>query len=443
MPEAAKLDPAAAAAAKVPLLILVAPSSAASMEALWLREQLNEADFTSVSTTINSADLDAEGLRELVSQHAGLIICLSDALAHWLAKVGHAADVGARGFTLSSFLGWLARGARSQKQRHALRVFPVVLQRNEPSARRAECLELVGGRCTLDILRLGSREPLENLLQSLRCRLLKEHYSMRLPSRYLFVCVPPSFHRQPDQQKLVARLKSSLRALLSIHALESRDMRMCGDLPGTAAKQASRAFASLVCLSDAALIGPSSDEQANQWEELDTIREAGALLIPVVLGSQRLRKPSLVRWQQLLPAKSTFTNSFFMGGRLERLQEQMARRVPEPLLLSSPEAYERLRTELDAAAALSRRCTDPSPNAMLPAVSQPHPTLLGARSRVPSGIHSRSLSHIGMRDASAEPTRAMRHAVSEGSLALAARVRSNNGRHQGSLLPFISRDRLL
>lgn len=102
---------------------------------------------------------------------------------------------------------------------------------------------------------------------------------------------------------------------------------------------------------------------------------SGALLIPLVLDAESLRKrASLARWRLL------------KGGRLETY-EQLGRRVPDPLTLSEDGAFEKLRAELDHAASLSHKLSESYGS---PAVGRVTPGA-GGRSRTRVGGSGKTL----------------------------------------------------
>ena len=148
------------ASSSPPLLILCTPASRDTGSRAGAESLCHKLEsFGTVSSTIDAGAITADALHALCVRHAGIVIILTDALVEWLSALGRAADIGARGFSLDSFDAWLCRDSASGQPSRRLRLFPVRLRYDQPSA----ATQLVRGKHTLFLD--GSDEALEGLLQ--------------------------------------------------------------------------------------------------------------------------------------------------------------------------------------------------------------------------------------------------------------------------------------
>ena len=223
----------------------------------------------------------------------------------------------------------------------------------------------------------GFERGMEQLVRAFCVRAL--HAKPGVPSRFVLLC--SSAAANPALRPRVRALKRELRERLGIRALDEEELWLCGDADPRSVewhlKHTRRAFAVIAALAEPdsppgqkqppaaagpvpagvgqgggaasalAATGSSSGRESGviEWIPggvLTRLREAGALLVPVVLTEQRLRRESIRRWEAI------------KGGRCETY-ENLGRRVSEPIQLSEPHAIERLRAELDQATELSHR----------------------------------------------------------------------------------------
>lgn len=497
----------------VPLLVLTTPSteaafpSADQMAAHGARvkklQRRLEAEGARVVTTLGSGAWTAERLHAAAKGAAAIIVSVDDATVGWLAALGREADVGSRGYSCSSWVGWLARdlptdqsdasslasvneGPQSQpqapRQRHALRqprVLPISLQRGSlTSQRRDEASELLGGRGCLSFCDDdaddrgdgggagwgggGENEEAEDgeeahndaaapirtfdhgveraglgptssfaravpkLILSVRVCALK--HSLRLPKRYVFLC--SSVARTPALRPHVQALKAELRAKLGIHALDASELWLCGDAEQSSTKwclrHAKRAFATIACLAEPPPTTPPGQASAmlsadpEDWTPatvLTAIREAGALLVPVVLTERRLRRSTMALWGRI------------KGGRFETY-ENLGRRVPDPIYLSgeaADNAIERMRSELDQAAEVSHKINEVYHHAKGAgaATGTAGTTALGRSGLSGGGARSRVRVQVwggGAAGGSQGPSRSMRTSVSLPAISSSAKA---------------------